>query len=752
MGFIGKVPINHQNMRTEMGWIHALDADHFPLSNFQNVSGYDMVIIIWPKGNAMVNAEGIEVQINKVDNLSKYVDLPVISTLKQNKNSTVAFMQEGPNWFFNDYSVVNQINYFNLLVDSDIIFVHNEIDKLFYEGLIPNKQVFVMRSLMYDNNPKQLAPSNKTIIGGNFCRWYGGFQSYIIASVFDNQIDVPSMHSKRTNEEKIENLNHLPYMNWVEWFSNLSQYKYAVHLMPTIAAGTFSMNCAYWGIPCIGNKDVDTQRLCYPELSIDINDLAKAKELAKLLISDPEFYARCSNTAKENYAKFYGERNFLENFYKNIEDYDANNIAMLSQNDSKNKIAATRLFKWNRFDLPIKSLFLSNVDKETAFGDDIYRSHLEAWNGFVEYDDPSKNEYSKFCDTFEQINSDMMHGNFNWDKSPVKLDGNMQLLNGAHRVAAAANNKIDVQYEIGQDIIDGQMNCDYKMFIKHGLDEKYMDAAALELTRKNKNLLIVSLFPSATHSRELIDTIIKQYGNIAYKKEVNLNSTGALNYMFQLYKGEAWAGDWQNNFSGFRDKARLCFTSELPMIAYLVELTDINNARQLKQEIRDLYKIGNHSVHINDTHEQTLRIARSIFNKSSIFYLNNAELIRYTSFQAQLEQFENTILQNNLNLEDYCIVGSSILSIFGLKQGHDLDYLHHSKELNCNLDIDCHNNYRPWYYPTTIDDIIYNPNYHFYVGNVKFATLDVMLEMKKFRSEPKDAPDIELILSKLEKK
>jgi signal transduction histidine kinase len=52
-----------------------------------------------------------------------------------------------------------------------------------------------------------------------------------------------------------------------------------------------------------------------------------------------------------------------------------------------------------------------------------------------------------------------------------------------------------------------------KMFKDLNLDEKYMDAAALELVRNNRNLLLVNLFPSATHSRSLVDEILLKYSN-----------------------------------------------------------------------------------------------------------------------------------------------------------------------------------------------------------------------------------------------
>jgi hypothetical protein len=34
MGFVGKIPENHPNMRTEFAWMHALDADHYNIHLF----------------------------------------------------------------------------------------------------------------------------------------------------------------------------------------------------------------------------------------------------------------------------------------------------------------------------------------------------------------------------------------------------------------------------------------------------------------------------------------------------------------------------------------------------------------------------------------------------------------------------------------------------------------------------------------------------------------------------------------------
>ena len=59
-------------------------------------------------------------------------------------------------------------------------------------------------------------------------------------------------------------------------------------------------------------------------------------------------------------------------------------------------------------------------------------------------------------------------------------------------------------------------------------------------------------------------------------------------------------------------------------------------------------------------------------------------------------------------------------------------------------DVSCHNEELK-YYRHSKEDIIFNPQNHFYYKGVKFASLDVVRAMKKFRNEEKDVVDVELI-------
>ena len=304
MNFKGKIPGSHENMRTEFAWMNALDANHYPIVEYSLVNNYDHVFVIFPKGIFNLNAVGAKIS-NNYNPITELLSQPITATLKQN-NKKVHYIQEGPNWLFNDYEIVDQFNFYNNLSNCDSIYSHNEYDCKFYQGLFPDKEIKIIPTLLIENLIKDInpQPESKVIIGGNFARWYGGFQSYIVSNELNAEKWTQESHAKRYQENEIDDLNHLPRLNWLQWMKALSTFKYAVHLMPTVAAGTFSLNCAYFGIPCIGNKNVDTQKICHPELSVDVNDVSKARELAKKL-NDKDFYTECSNISRENYNKFY---------------------------------------------------------------------------------------------------------------------------------------------------------------------------------------------------------------------------------------------------------------------------------------------------------------------------------------------------------------------------------------------------------------------------------------------------------------
>ena len=305
MEFEGKIPSTHPNMRTEFAWMNALDANHSCIRNYINIKNQDHVFIIFPKGQLNLNA--VAAKLTDIPNPhSNLLNSDWLSVLKQ-QNKKIYYVQEGPTWMFTELEIQDQFNFYNMLSSVDAIYAHNDYDKQFYKGLIPHQTVKTIPTLMIEDRIKDINPSkkDKVLIGGNFARWYNGFQSYLIASEFNIPIWTQESHAKRELEDQVPNLIHLPRVSWLDWMNEVATFKYAVHLMPTVAAGTFSLNCAYFGVPCIGNEKVDTQRLCHPDLCVDVDDLDSARKLAIKLRDDSDFYNECSVKCKDLYKKNY---------------------------------------------------------------------------------------------------------------------------------------------------------------------------------------------------------------------------------------------------------------------------------------------------------------------------------------------------------------------------------------------------------------------------------------------------------------
>tara|TARA_R100000458_G_C8268715_1_gene243522 strand:- start:1039 stop:2031 length:993 start_codon:yes stop_codon:yes gene_type:complete len=316
----GKCPRDYLNMRTDMAWLCSLDAIRIPYHKIKNnTTKFDLGICIIPKKLNYVYREDPTQELVSEDQLSRGVVTPEIINSAKQQCLQIASMQEGPHWNFQDYPLEDQIKYFNILQEMDFLFVHNEIDRKYFKGLV-DKECRVLQSLMVEDpintdTLTKMEDRQNVIIGGNFCYWYGGFDSFIVAQQFESEIYAPSMGRKIENEDQMPGLNHLPYVHWAEWIQQLSKFKYGIHLMRTHAAGTFALNCAYLGIPCIGYRGLDTQEILHPECSVDMGDLSTAKKIAQKLRKDEEFYVYCCNEARKRYMDNYVESVFKEKFY-----------------------------------------------------------------------------------------------------------------------------------------------------------------------------------------------------------------------------------------------------------------------------------------------------------------------------------------------------------------------------------------------------------------------------------------------------
>ena len=242
--FSGRPPL-HATGRTDMNWIYLLGENHpfhKPLTEM-----VDIGIIIIPK-------------VNPETALEFYRRF-------KSKCHYWLWMQEADQTYWQTWNVSTQFEFIEFITSIDAILCHNENDVNYFGNLF-NKPAYILPTVMItDNITLKSVERHGVMINGTLCQWYNGMDSLIIAQHLDEPVYAPSMGRKTKEENFVDEMTYIPYSNWQEWMVHLNSKKYAINLMRTAAAGSFSLNCAYLGIPCIGWNMIDTQRKCFPELS-----------------------------------------------------------------------------------------------------------------------------------------------------------------------------------------------------------------------------------------------------------------------------------------------------------------------------------------------------------------------------------------------------------------------------------------------------------------------------------------------------
>jgi hypothetical protein len=222
----------------------------------------------------------------------------------------VTVMQESYYNYWQDSSIAEQIWYFNFLVEMDLIFCHNDVDLKYYSGLTEVRTELLPTVMITDNVRPRDEWGDGVIIGGNWVRDYGGFDSYQVASEITD--DITAITTGRMKPEEKDLFKHLNWMPWSEWINVLSQYNIGVQL-GTAAAGTFNLNCSFHGIPCIAYSNSNTQRILHPKTTVELGDVIGAKEIARKL-KNKKFYDECMRDTQNNYEKYYSEEKFLKHW------------------------------------------------------------------------------------------------------------------------------------------------------------------------------------------------------------------------------------------------------------------------------------------------------------------------------------------------------------------------------------------------------------------------------------------------------
>ena len=115
---------------------------------------------------------------------------------------------------------------------------------------------------------------------------------------------------------------------------------------------------------------------------------------------------------------------------------------------------------------------------------------------------------------------------------------------------------------------------------------------------EQKYMLI--LFPACFDKWKYVDNMIEQNLFVIDKRIIELNEKVKFELIYDLYKGEEWVGNSDNNWEGINYKKNACFPNEITTVKFFYVLSNENKVKMIKNEIRNFCKCGNHSIHSTD--------------------------------------------------------------------------------------------------------------------------------------------------------
>lgn len=409
-------------------------------------------------------------------------------------------------------------------------------------------------------------------------------------------------------------------------------------------------------------------------------------------------------------------------------------------------INAVDLLTCNRFDLAAKLLFLEGIKYGGNVFSDLYSDHIRALTlgTFVEPGNEDKNGVGKFVDTFLGLYKNIGSNGLDSDISIVPLARDGSILNGAHRVACAADLGLNVKCVL----LDAPPEpYDFNYFWKCAFPESYLDLCARKFVETSENTYVALVWPSARGEQSELLAIFKR---LVYHKKILFNSNGFHNLLSLTYQGEPWLGDRRANYPGVSGKLAHCYIPHQPLRMFVFQADSIEEVQTIKQRVRDIFGLGKHSIHINDKKSEAISIAHVLLNENSIHFINNAHPNKYQSTADEVIRFKQWCGANGMSLEDFVVDGGMVLSAYGYRKNVDIDYLSSCviNDYDVEDDINSHDEAVRFHGEST-NSLVYDDRFHFRFDGVKFISLKQLLRMKSNRGEVKDKNDILLMRSML---
>lgn len=415
-------------------------------------------------------------------------------------------------------------------------------------------------------------------------------------------------------------------------------------------------------------------------------------------------------------------------------------------------VNANELISIDRIDLIAKLKYIEFKEKgyNSLFAKQLYVRHIEAFTlgTYSEMGNDHKTSIDAYIECFDALIDDIKTNGFNNAKSVIPVGANNIIFDGAHRVAICAYFNMEISI-IRFPIAAPAINISF--FKRRMLPENDLDYLMLEYCKNDNNIYLSCLWPAAkgVENRKAALNVLREscsFAQVIYEKELTISYNGLRNFMPQVYASAPWLGKIENRFNTAMVKVNGCYDENGCLTVCLIRCDCLAKILDLKREVRDIFGIAEHSIHITDTADETMQMAKILLNENSLDFLNEGDPSRYIDYVKGLNDFKTSIIANMLNLDDFIIDSSGVMGIYGIRKPSDIDYLSlSSKNITSPNDNFDNHEAEAKYHTQSIDSLILDPSNFFVYDGIKFVSLKVLNDFKTKRNEPKDRDDIKLI-------
>lgn len=392
----------------------------------------------------------------------------------------------------------------------------------------------------------------------------------------------------------------------------------------------------------------------------------------------------------------------------------------------------------DRLDVMVRYIFVRQrqLGWAVGWGTSVYRHLLESWNAEFEDGDGRKSSFPDYLRHFTALIDDVALNGYDRERGLIPYTGST-IVDGAHRLATA----LYFRQAVDAVQLEGPpQKQDAAALLRIGMSTTVVEQLVNEYLKLNADCYAAIFFPASWDEMNTALNLLAEKAKVVLSKDISLTEQGRRNIIELLYGHEPW---WKPDL--LDEFVRLRFPNGGDGKVVFVKTPPGEGSRPTKEHVRKAFPQP-HYVHMNDTRRETGWIGDLLLNANGVTFLNLRPTWQPKRFCELLAEYEER-LGDVSDPSAYCIDSGAVMAAFGLRDCNDIDYIVPQRSFPSlgAEDLACHNNeYIGFQVP--VDELIFNPAYHFSYKGVKYLSIDTVLSFKRFRGARKDLRDCRLIM------